>query len=241
MDDLAAQVIAHCRLYALTTRSALRRTLTAGDDGLARRLLRQLLRQRLLFHFLHPSGFHYYRCHPRPLSDRELLRAYAILAFSLLGDKPRPLLTAAQFAHLAELIVEATGREPPTLRPCYLAPATQERAPKLSLILVGQSTNLQRAIAHLEALVRSPDFLPWHYLAMAGDLFLTYLLPVNRTCRQELTRWLIHRPLLSVRSAHATEVPVFVSRAAPLPAIPPQKRTNPRRGSFSSHDGGNAS
>jgi hypothetical protein len=230
--------LAHLETYGLTTRAAFAKAVTDGDSVQARRLIRQLVRERRLFHFFYSPTFHCYRHRPRRLSLREVAARYAILSFSLLAQHPRPLLSPDAVTTLFRPLADTLGVSTPRFQPCYTIEATETRPARVSLIVVGRSPSLQRAVAHLDAVVRSPGFLPWHFLAMTDSFLLTYLLPSNRIARQELTRWLQHRPPISCAADSTVEIPVFVSRASPLPTHATQKRTNPRRGSFSSRDGG---
>lgn len=211
-ESLLRSVEAHAALCGLATVRSVSRALTEQRETLAAAALAELVGTNRLrrVRVRTPSGrFVYYTPERAPLRPRRLRRSFATLAFAYHQPMIRPLLDAEAFARVAA-VVAGRGGPPPSWRPCYLHQARRDDAPRLSLIHMGHSDDLQRAVAGLGQFLSSPSFKLWWYFALNGQFTLTYLLPGSREKAEELGRWLRRRPVLCRFGAEPTEIPVYV-------------------------------
>lgn len=209
----STRVLAQIETYGLTTLRAAVRLLRDGDGGRAHRVLGGLVERELAFAHRDGPAFVYYTTERRPLHPRELRTAFGTLAFATYTRQGRGVLPRPQFATIAAKIAQIAGIPAVPFRPCYKLRVRNGEPERLSLLRVGMTENLQRAVDELDQFVSSSAFRPWYYLVLSDGFALTYLLPAAEPAVNELARWVRRRPVLSRVGSKPVQVPVYVFEA----------------------------
>jgi len=147
---------------------------------------------------------------PRPPHDRELRRDLAVLAHCWLRPHPSPLVTPARLDAILGGMAQTVDLGTPPFQPCVLLPAPGGGRPRVGVIRVAHSDDLQAVVEQMDQHVSSPVFRVWWWMVRHDAVALVVLLPGPQHAAHELGRWLRRRPPVSRIAEPALPVPVHV-------------------------------
>lgn len=213
-----SQILQHAEMYSLCTTASVVRQFDRSN-GWARRLLGQMLRDGQIFRHVFRSAdghrrIHYYSRRQKPMKVAEFRKRFSILHFAHIRQPNHSLVAKEVFAGLSQRMCTVARVPVEPYVPCYMEQGCEEQPQRLSLIRVAPARalkNLNHAMSDLQTFTGGDRFRLWVYFARQNLVSITYLLPGDNHV-DELTRWLVRRPIVSRVGSLQAVVPVHVVR-----------------------------